>query len=64
MGIVSVNNLCPYRWEIIIPNLSFWVKPLFLQLLPEKDEEADPSFIIYTPGQLPVFTDKGIWMLY
>jgi redox-sensitive bicupin YhaK (pirin superfamily) len=30
--------------------------------LPEKDEEADPSFINYTPEQLPVFTDKGIWM--
>lgn len=30
--------------------------------LPEKDEEAAPSFINYTPGQLPVFTDKGIWM--
>lgn len=30
--------------------------------LPEKDEEADPSFVNYTPEQLPVFTDKGIWM--
>ena len=30
--------------------------------LPEKDEEAEPSFNNYTPEQLPVFTDKGIWM--
>jgi redox-sensitive bicupin YhaK (pirin superfamily) len=30
--------------------------------LPERDEEAAPSFINYTPGQLPVFTDKGVWM--
>jgi redox-sensitive bicupin YhaK (pirin superfamily) len=30
--------------------------------LPEKDEEASPSFNNYTPDQLPVFTDKGIWM--
>jgi redox-sensitive bicupin YhaK (pirin superfamily) len=30
--------------------------------LPEQDEEASPSFNNYTPGQLPVFTDKGIWM--
>src|SRR6187401_231956 len=30
--------------------------------LPEKDEEAAPSFNNYTPGQLPIFTDKGIWM--
>ncbi|HMJ47624.1 MAG TPA: pirin family protein [Ferruginibacter sp.] len=30
--------------------------------LPEKDEEAIPSFNNYTPDQLPVFTDKGIWM--
>lgn len=30
--------------------------------LPEKDEEADPSFTNYSPEQLPVFTDKGIWM--
>jgi redox-sensitive bicupin YhaK (pirin superfamily) len=30
--------------------------------LPEKDEEAAPSFNNYTPDQLPVFTDKGIWM--
>ncbi|MFL5809159.1 MAG: pirin family protein, partial [Flavisolibacter sp.] len=30
--------------------------------LPEKDEEAAPSFINYIPEQLPVFTDKGIWM--
>ncbi|WP_026135867.1 pirin family protein [Nafulsella turpanensis] len=30
--------------------------------LPEKDEEAAPSFENYQPEQLPVFTDKGIWM--
>jgi redox-sensitive bicupin YhaK (pirin superfamily) len=30
--------------------------------LPEKDEETAPSFNNYTPDQLPVFTDKGIWM--
>jgi len=30
--------------------------------LPEKDEEAMPSFTNYSPGQLPVFTDKGVWM--
>lgn len=30
--------------------------------LPEKDEEAAPSFYNYTPEQLPVFTEKGIWM--
>lgn len=30
--------------------------------LPEKDEEAEPSFNNYTPEQLPVFTDQGIWM--
>ncbi len=30
--------------------------------LPEKDEEAAPSFNNYTPDQLPVFNDKGVWM--
>jgi hypothetical protein len=30
--------------------------------LPEKDEEANPSFNNYTPDQLPVFTDNGVWM--
>lgn len=30
--------------------------------LPEKDEEASPSFHNYTPEQLPVFTDTGVWM--
>jgi hypothetical protein len=30
--------------------------------LPEKDEEAAPSFMNYTPEQLPVFTDTGVWM--
>jgi redox-sensitive bicupin YhaK (pirin superfamily) len=30
--------------------------------LPEKDEEAAPSFHNYIPDQLPVFTDNGVWM--
>jgi redox-sensitive bicupin YhaK (pirin superfamily) len=30
--------------------------------LPEKDEEAEPSFKNFTADQLPVFTDKGVWM--
>jgi len=30
--------------------------------LPERDEEGVPSFNNYTPNQLPVFTDKGVWM--
>jgi redox-sensitive bicupin YhaK (pirin superfamily) len=30
--------------------------------LPEKDEEAVPTFNNYTPDQLPIFTEKGIWM--
>ena len=30
--------------------------------LPEKDEEASPSFKNYTVEQLPVFTDTGVWM--
>src|SRR5215218_1419082 len=30
--------------------------------LPEKDEEASPSFDNYKPEQLPVFTEKGLWM--
>ena len=30
--------------------------------LPEKDEEADPSFFNYKPEQLPIQTDKGIWL--
>lgn len=30
--------------------------------LPEKDEEEAPAFDNYQPGQLPVFTEKGIWM--
>src|SRR6187397_1954711 len=30
--------------------------------LPEKDEEAAPSFNNYTPAQLPIFTDTGVWM--
>lgn len=30
--------------------------------LPEKDEETAPSFNNYIPDQLPVYTDKGVWM--
>jgi redox-sensitive bicupin YhaK (pirin superfamily) len=30
--------------------------------LPEKDEETAPSFHNYVPGQLPIFTDTGVWM--
>lgn len=30
--------------------------------LPEKDEEADPTFVNYQQEELPVFTDKGVWM--
>ena len=30
--------------------------------LPEKDEESDPSFSNYRPDELPVFTEKGVWM--
>ena len=30
--------------------------------LPEKDEEASPSFNNYTPDQLPIYTDKDVWM--
>ena len=30
--------------------------------LPEKDEEADPSFNNYKPEQLPVFNETGVWM--
>lgn len=30
--------------------------------LPEKDEEAAPSFDNYKPEVLPVYTDKGVWM--
>jgi redox-sensitive bicupin YhaK (pirin superfamily) len=30
--------------------------------LPEKDEEAMPSFDNYKPEVLPVFTDAGVWM--
>jgi redox-sensitive bicupin YhaK (pirin superfamily) len=30
--------------------------------LPEKDEESSPAFDNYKPGQLPVYTDKGLWM--
>src|SRR4028119_1793152 len=30
--------------------------------LPEKDEEALPSFDNYKPDQLPIFTETGVWM--
>lgn len=30
--------------------------------LPEKEEEAAPSFNNYKPDELPVYTDKGVWM--
>lgn len=30
--------------------------------LPEKDEESDPAFSNYKAAELPVFTDKGVWM--
>jgi redox-sensitive bicupin YhaK (pirin superfamily) len=30
--------------------------------LPEKDEEAAPAFNNYTPDQLPIFTETGVWM--
>ncbi|HEX6893597.1 MAG TPA: pirin family protein [Chryseolinea sp.] len=30
--------------------------------LPEKDEEANPAFNNYKPEELPIYTDKGVWM--
>lgn len=30
--------------------------------LPEEAEESDPSFVNYKRDDLPVFTDKGVWM--
>lgn len=30
--------------------------------LPERDEESAPTFDNYKPEQLPIYTDKGIWM--
>jgi redox-sensitive bicupin YhaK (pirin superfamily) len=30
--------------------------------LPEKDEESDPTFANYKKAELPIFTDKGVWM--
>jgi redox-sensitive bicupin YhaK (pirin superfamily) len=30
--------------------------------LPEKDEEASPSFNNYSAGKLPIFSDTGVWM--
>lgn len=30
--------------------------------LPEKDEEANPAFDNYKAGELPIFTEDGVWM--
>ena len=30
--------------------------------LPEADEEQTPTFENYAPAELPVFTDKGVWL--
>jgi redox-sensitive bicupin YhaK (pirin superfamily) len=30
--------------------------------LPERDEESVPTFDNYKPEELPVYTDKGVWM--
>ena len=30
--------------------------------LPEKDEETDPTFRNYSPEELPIFTENGVWM--
>jgi redox-sensitive bicupin YhaK (pirin superfamily) len=30
--------------------------------LPKEDEETDPTFINFSPEELPVFDDTGIWM--
>ena len=30
--------------------------------LPQEFEETSPGFDNYKPGQLPVFTEKGVWM--
>lgn len=30
--------------------------------LPEKAEESDPAFANYKQHELPIFTDKGVWM--
>ena len=30
--------------------------------LPETDEESEPSFFNYKQNELPVYTDKGVWM--
>jgi redox-sensitive bicupin YhaK (pirin superfamily) len=30
--------------------------------LPQKEEESAPSFNNYQSDQLPIFTDKGVWM--
>ena len=30
--------------------------------LPEKDEEAAPTFRNYSTSELPIFTEKGVWM--
>lgn len=46
----------PSSWAGGLEMIQTWVA------LPEKDEEAAPSFTNYKPEQLPVYTDKGIWM--
>ncbi|MFM8913681.1 MAG: pirin family protein [Flammeovirgaceae bacterium] len=30
--------------------------------LPDKDEESEPSFFNYKQNELPIYTDKGVWM--
>lgn len=30
--------------------------------LPENEEETDPSFVNFSPEELPVYSDTGIWM--
>jgi redox-sensitive bicupin YhaK (pirin superfamily) len=30
--------------------------------LPEQDEETAPAFANYQPHELPIFTDRGVWM--
>ena len=30
--------------------------------LPEKDEESAPAFNNYTPEELPIYTEKDVWM--
>lgn len=53
-----VFQATPRHWPID-RKLPLWWRGV---ALPERDEETAPSFITYKPDQLPVFTDKGIWM--